>query len=169
MTNQQTHPKGLRAQQQWDLFKKVCPGADLPCPFPLVPEVLQGCNIDPSVALMMPLFHWRRGAGSLQGRSWTCPQKKHWSGHWLPVYFLVYLCQAFQSIMLYLKNRLIHIFYLMLILLIPPRYANYCGLESPCDDIHTVLDKFSHRIGALQKGEPHPLPLPHPLPVPHLF
>ena len=33
-----------------------------------------------------------------------------------------------------------------------PRYAEYCGLEAPCDDIHTVLDKFSQRIGALQKG-----------------
>lgn len=32
------------------------------------------------------------------------------------------------------------------------RYANYCGLEEPSDDINIVLDKMSERIGALQKG-----------------
>ncbi len=35
------------------------------------------------------------------------------------------------------------------------RYAEYCGLEEPCDDIVRVLDKFSQRIGALRKGLSH--------------
>lgn len=31
-------------------------------------------------------------------------------------------------------------------------YATYCGMDSPSDDILVVLDNFSQRIGALQKG-----------------
>ncbi len=33
------------------------------------------------------------------------------------------------------------------------RYANYCGLEKPCDDVSVVLDKTSQRIGAIRQGK----------------
>ena len=39
------------------------------------------------------------------------------------------------------------------ILMVYSRYAEYCGLDAPSDDIDVVLESFSKRIGALLKGK----------------
>ena len=44
--------------------------------------------------------------------------------------------------------------FLTCVLLLYFRYAKFCNLDAPSDDIVVVLDKFSQRIGALKKGEP---------------